>query len=82
LVARDVAQNALISLSSSFQTAPTYWLNPANGNVLSVSVQSLQHDIDSLDALLHIPVNASSSGNGAGSNLPQLLGDVVRVKST
>lgn len=82
LVARDVAQNALISLSSSFQTAPTYWLNPANGNVLSVSVQSLQHDIDSLDAILHIPVNASSNANGAGSNSPQLLGDVVRVKPT
>ncbi|MGZ3239215.1 MAG: efflux RND transporter permease subunit [Burkholderiaceae bacterium] len=82
LVARDVAQNALISLSSSFQTAPTYWLNPANGNVLSVSVQSRQQDIDSMDALLAIPVNAPFTGNANVPRTPQLLGDVVRVKPT
>ena len=28
---RDVAQNMLISLSSSSQTAPNFWLNPKNG---------------------------------------------------
>ncbi len=28
---RDVAQNLLISLSGSFQTSPTFWLNPKNG---------------------------------------------------
>jgi multidrug efflux pump subunit AcrB len=81
LVARDVAQNALISLSSSFQTAPTYWRNPANGNVLSVSVQTLQQEIDSLDAMLRIPINAAAgTGTSASPRRPQLLGDVVRVK--
>jgi multidrug efflux pump subunit AcrB len=80
LVARDVAQNALISLSSSFQTAPTFWRNPANGNVLNVSVQSLQQDIDSMDALLRIPVASPSGGNPSGTARPQLLGDLVRVK--
>jgi len=82
LVARDVAQNALISLSSSFQTAPTFWRNPANGNVLNVSVQTLQQDIDSMDALLRIPVAAPSNGNPSGTARPQLLGDLVRVKPT
>ncbi|GAA4055164.1 hypothetical protein GCM10023063_49650 [Arthrobacter methylotrophus] len=28
LEGRDVAQNLLVSLSSSFQTSPTFWLNP------------------------------------------------------
>jgi len=28
LQARDVAQNVLVSLSSSFQTAPAFWLDP------------------------------------------------------
>ena len=28
---RDVAHNLLISLSGSFQTSPTFWLNPKNG---------------------------------------------------
>src|ERR1700674_1390052 len=30
LQARDVAQNLLVSLSSSFQTAPAFWLDPKN----------------------------------------------------
>jgi CzcA family heavy metal efflux pump len=75
LQAKDVAQNVLVSLSSSFQTAPTYWLNPANGNVLNVAVQTRQHEMDSLDAVLRIPVNAP--GGGA-----QLLGSVVQVRPT
>ena len=80
LVARDVAQNALIALSSSFQTAPTYWLNPANGNVYNVAVQMRQSDIDSMSALLSIPINSPATGNQAKE--PQLLGDVVQVKAS
>jgi len=79
LVARDVAQNVMVSLSSSFQTSPTYWLNPANGSVYNVAVQTPQHQIDSLGAMLSIPVNAPSS-NGVARE-PQLLGNVVQVKS-
>jgi len=79
LVARDVAQNLMVSLSSSFQTAPTYWLNEANGSVYSVAVQTPQQEIDSLGAMLSIPINAPSS-NGQ-SREPQLLGNVVQVKS-
>jgi CzcA family heavy metal efflux pump len=80
LVARDVAQNVMVSLSSSFQTAPTYWLNEANGNVYNVAVQTPQQDIDSLGAMLSIPVNAASTSGQARD--PQLLGNVVRVKSS
>ena len=36
LNARDVAQNVLVSLSSSFQTAPAFWLDPQNGVSYSV----------------------------------------------
>ena len=42
LEGRDVAQNLLVSLSSSFQTSPTFWLNPINGVVYQVAVQSPQ----------------------------------------
>src|SRR6058998_164146 len=35
---RDVAQNVLVSLSSSFQTAPAFWLDPKNGVEYSVAV--------------------------------------------
>jgi len=80
LVARDVAQNALISLSSSFQTTPTYWLNPNNGNVYNVAVQTRQSDIDSMSALLSIPINAAATGSTVKE--PQLLGDVVQVRAS
>src|SRR3984893_13384910 len=40
LQARDVAQNVLVSLSSSFQTAPAFWLDPKNGVSYNVAVQT------------------------------------------
>jgi len=84
MVARDVAQNLMVSLSSSFQTAPTYWLNEANGSVYNVAVQTPSNDIDSLGAMLSIPVNsAGATGSGsAQARAPQLLGNVVQVKSS
>ena len=80
LVARDVAQNVMVSLSSSFQTAPTQWLHPTNGNVYSVAVQSPQYQMDSLGAMLSIPINPAAI-NGQ-TREPQQLGNVVQVKSS
>ena len=77
MVARDVAQNVMVSLSSSFQTAPSYWVNPANGNVYNVAVQAPQNQMDSLGAVLSIPVNPAGGGKE-----PQLLGQVAQIQST
>ena len=44
----DVAQSLLISLSGSFQTQPTFWLNPQNGVSYSVVTQAPQYDVQSL----------------------------------
>lgn len=84
LVARDVAQNVMVSMSSSFQTAPTYWLNPNNGTVYNVAVQVPQQQIDSLGAMLSLPVNAPNSVQGGAQGTvrePQVLGNLVQVKS-
>ena len=40
----DVAQSLLISLSGSFQTQPTFWLNPQNGVSYNVVTQAPQYD--------------------------------------
>lgn len=77
LVARDVAQSVMVSLSSSFQTAPTYWMNPHNGNIYNVAVQTPQHEVDSLEAVLSIPVSPPVAG---GAHDAQLLGNLVQVK--
>ncbi len=75
LSASNVGQNLLIALSGSSQTAPAFWLNPQNGVVYNVAVQAPQYRVDSLDALLNIPV-APSQGSAAG-NAPQLLGNLA-----
>ncbi len=52
----DVASNLLISLSGSFQTSPTFWLDPKNGVSYSVVTQTPQYRLESLDDLRNIPV--------------------------
>src|SRR5713101_1311776 len=54
---RDVASNVLVSLSSSFQTSPNFWLSP-NGVSYAIATQTPQYKIDSIDALRTIPVNS------------------------
>jgi multidrug efflux pump subunit AcrB len=58
-----VADNVLVSLSSSFQTQPNFWLNPKNGVSYSIAVQTPQYKIDSLDSLRTIPVNSGAGGS-------------------
>jgi multidrug efflux pump subunit AcrB len=54
---RDVASNVLVSLSSSFQTAPNFWLSP-NGVSYPIAIQTPQYKVDSIDSLRTIPVNS------------------------
>jgi multidrug efflux pump subunit AcrB len=74
--ARDVAQNVLVSLSSSFQTAPAFWLDPKNGVSYSVAVQTPQYRLDSVEAL-----GNTSVGSGTGG-APQTLGNLVTRSMT
>jgi len=68
---RDVAQNLLVSLSSSFQTAPTFWLNPQTGISYNVAVQTPQYRVDSVKALLDTPIRTPASPD------PQILGNLA-----
>jgi multidrug efflux pump subunit AcrB len=61
LTQKDVANSLLISLSSSSQILPNYWINPQNQIDYLVSVQTPQYWMDSTTALLSTPVHASSS---------------------
>jgi CzcA family heavy metal efflux pump len=71
---RDVAQNLLVSLSGSFQTNPTYWLNPENGVTYNVAVQTPEYRMDSLQALMNTPMNA------ARAPAPQVLANLATVQ--
>jgi multidrug efflux pump subunit AcrB len=61
LTERDVANNVLIALSSSFQTTPNFWLNPNNGVSYNIAVQTPQYRIASLDMLRSIPINSPAA---------------------
>ncbi|HSV19070.1 MAG TPA: efflux RND transporter permease subunit [Casimicrobiaceae bacterium] len=91
LTAFNVGQNVLISLSGSSQTSPAFWLNPQSGIVYQIQVQAPQYRIDSMDALMNMPV--AGTGNAAGGvtapTTPaagaspastQLLGNIVQAR--
>ncbi len=72
LTQSDVASNLLISLSSSGQGSPSFWLDPKSGVSYSVASQTPQYKNDSVQALLNTPV--ASSGK-----TQTLLGNVSTV---
>ncbi len=74
LTQRDVTNDMLVSLASSGQTAPNYWLDPKSGVQYTVAVQTPQWRIDSVDALERIPLTA-----GPSTAPPQLLANVATV---
>src|SRR6266702_3485003 len=54
----DVARTMLISLSSSGQASPNFWLNFQTGVKYQVAVQTPQYKMDTLQALKNTPVVA------------------------
>ncbi|MDC3959860.1 efflux RND transporter permease subunit [Polyangium jinanense] len=72
LTQRDVASDILVSLSSSGQVSPSYWLDKRGVQYL-VAVQTPQYAVGSVDALNATPL---STGDGR----PQLLSNVAQVQ--
>ncbi|HKR83203.1 MAG TPA: efflux RND transporter permease subunit [Terriglobales bacterium] len=63
LTERDVAQNLLVSLSSSSQTSPTFWLNPQNGVSYALSIMTPQYKMNSLQELMNTPISGSNASS-------------------
>jgi multidrug efflux pump subunit AcrB len=61
LTQRDVAGSLLASTSGSYQTSPTYWLDPRNGVSYSISAQTPQYDLQSLIDLENIPITSTGA---------------------
>jgi multidrug efflux pump subunit AcrB len=57
--AHDIAQNLLVSLSGSFQTSPTYWVDPKNRVSYSIATQTPQYRTDTLQDLENIPITGT-----------------------
>ncbi len=70
---RDVANSLLVALSGSFQTAPSFFLNPVNGVTYNIAAQTPQYNLDTLQALVNVPIT------GTGGAIPQLLGNLATI---
>jgi multidrug efflux pump subunit AcrB len=67
----DVANSLLVSLSGSFQTTPSFWLDPKTGVTYSVVTQTPQYDVSSLSDLRNISIT------GDNSRHTEILSDLV-----
>jgi multidrug efflux pump subunit AcrB len=74
LTQRDISGSLLSALSGSYQTSPTFYLDPHNGVSYNVSVQSEQYKMDSLQQLKNIPVTSAAAPPANTSSSPTTAG--------
>jgi multidrug efflux pump subunit AcrB len=73
--AHDIAQNLLVSLSGSFQTAPTFWVDPKNHVSYQIATQTPQYHTDTLQDLENIPVTGTNP-----TAPPSMMASLVSVQ--
>ena len=67
LTQRDVANNVLVTLSSSAVVAPNYWSDPRSGINYIVAVQTPQSRVDSVSSLMSTSVTPVDRGGRRSS---------------
>jgi CzcA family heavy metal efflux pump len=71
----DVASSLLLTLSNSFQTNPSFWVDTKTGVEYNVAVQVPQYKVDSMQSLQNIPLSGASRGE-------ELLGNLAQIQLT
>jgi len=74
LDSREVIDNVITSLTSNAMIAPSYWVDPKNGNNYFVTVQYPENQVKSLEDLKAMPLRAASL------KLPTYLNQVADVQ--
>ena len=75
---RDVTNSLVVSLASSQQVAPAFWLNPQNGISYPIVAQQPQYRLDSLADLENLQVTSSE---GKYPQVLRGLADITRTSS-
>jgi multidrug efflux pump subunit AcrB len=60
---QNIMSSLLVATSGSFQTSPTFYLDPRNGVEYDIASQSPQYVLDSMQDLKNIAVQASAPGD-------------------
>jgi multidrug efflux pump subunit AcrB len=76
---KDIASNLLLTTAGSQQVDQVYWLDPATGMSYLINVYTPQSQINSINSLKTIPVDAS--GNSAKESDVQLLGNLAHISA-
>jgi multidrug efflux pump subunit AcrB len=66
LTQQNVAQSLLVALSGSFQTSPSFYLDPRNGVSYNIAIQTPQYRMNSMAQLESLPITGT-----AASRAPQ-----------
>jgi len=73
--ARDIAENLLVSLSGSFQTSPTFWVDPNNHVSYQIAAQTPQYRADTLQDVENIPITGTDP-----TAPPSIMASLVSVQ--
>jgi multidrug efflux pump subunit AcrB len=89
LTQKDVATSLLVALSGSFQTTPSFYMDPRNGVTYNVAIQAPEYRTDSLAKLNSLPITGSipaQKSDGAASTAApgaslstQVLGNLATI---
>jgi len=74
LTEQAIATNMLVSLSGSFQTSPSFWVDPKSGTQYQVATQTPQFRLENLNDLGNTPLN----GPGGVSQILSSVADIHR----
>ena len=72
LTEQAVASNVLVSLSGSFQTSPSFWVDPKSGTQYQVTAQTPQFRLQNLNDLGNTPLNGPRDSS-------QILSSIANV---
>ena len=77
LTQQNVAANMLVSLSGSFQTTPSFWIDPKTGTQYNVVSQTPQYRMASLGDLGNTPLSQTTGSTPSASGTSQILSNVA-----
>ena len=79
LTEQNVASNMLVSLSGSFQTSPSFWIDPKSGTQYNVVAQTPQYRLTSLNDLGNTPLSQTVGTTPAAGGTSQILSNIATM---
>ena len=81
LTQQDVANSVYVSLSSSAQVQPNFWLDPKMGMTYMVAAQTPQYRVASLNSVENTPIPTHAGSSELLSNMASISHDIQPVNA-